>query len=166
MIEYPKIESLYDRDETTHRFKIGEFRCPEFEYLYENMWSATEKVDGTNIRVDWNGIDVTLAVGIISSRSPKRPAHCSGISNSYFTARSNSMAPCWAVAAPGRRASRKVRARFMVCESGRGVSANPYEWLGLKVEVAQLHIRRRTSPSSSPPFPSNPWARGAGRTAW
>ncbi len=61
MIEYPKIESLYNRDEKTHRFNVGEFRRPEFEYLYNNDWVATEKVDGTNVRLGWDGERVTIA---------------------------------------------------------------------------------------------------------
>ena len=61
MIEYPKIESLYMRDEKTHRFRLGDFRRPEFEYLYNNPWTATEKVDGTNIRIGWDGESVEIA---------------------------------------------------------------------------------------------------------
>ncbi len=55
MKEYPKIESLFNRDEKTHRFKLGDFRRPEFEYLWCNDWEATEKVDGMNIRVNYSG---------------------------------------------------------------------------------------------------------------
>jgi hypothetical protein len=32
----------------------GEYTCPEFEYLADNLWTWTEKVDGTNIRVGYN----------------------------------------------------------------------------------------------------------------
>ena len=54
MLEYPKIETLYNRDE---KFKVivGQWRVPEFEYLADNKWIVTEKVDGTNIRVYWDG---------------------------------------------------------------------------------------------------------------
>lgn len=31
---------------------------PEVEYLKDNLWQFTEKVDGTNIRVDWDGKEV------------------------------------------------------------------------------------------------------------
>jgi len=58
MTEYFKIESLYNRDDKTHKFKVGEFRLPEFQYLYKNDWLFTEKVDGTNIRVIWDGENV------------------------------------------------------------------------------------------------------------
>lgn len=61
MIEYQKIESLYNRDEKTHRFILGEFRLPEFQYLYSLPWRWTEKIDGTNIRVEWTGSEVKIA---------------------------------------------------------------------------------------------------------
>lgn len=51
--EYHKIQSIYKRDEQTHKFIIGEFSLPEFEYLQHNTWIWDEKIDGTNIRVMW-----------------------------------------------------------------------------------------------------------------
>ena len=53
MKEYPKIQSVFKRDEKTHKFLEGEWSLPEFEYLKNNIWTCTEKVDGTNIRVIW-----------------------------------------------------------------------------------------------------------------
>ena len=53
MEEYPKIETLLNRDEKTFKVKVGEWRLPEFEYLKDCQWEFTEKVDGTNIRVMW-----------------------------------------------------------------------------------------------------------------
>lgn len=55
MKEYPKIESVFVRDEQTHKFIDGQWRLPEFEYLKDCEWLWTEKVDGTNIRVMWDG---------------------------------------------------------------------------------------------------------------
>jgi len=55
MNKYPKIESLFKRDEA-YKFIEGEFRSPEIEYLKDNIWFFTEKIDGTNIRVLWDGI--------------------------------------------------------------------------------------------------------------
>jgi len=47
MYKYPKIETLFKRDEN---FKItDEIRLPEFENI--KRWLITEKIDGTNIRV-------------------------------------------------------------------------------------------------------------------
>jgi len=53
MEEYPKIQSIFKRDEKTHKFIEGQFSLPEFEYLKDNVWVFTEKIDGTNVRVGW-----------------------------------------------------------------------------------------------------------------
>jgi hypothetical protein len=56
MIEYNKIDTLYKRDmEGTKKLLEGEFRNPTVEFLKDNIWTFTEKVDGTNIRVYWDG---------------------------------------------------------------------------------------------------------------
>ena len=56
---YHKIQSIYKRDmeHPQKPFKFGEFTCPEFEYLQNNIWEFTEKVDGMNIRALWTGKD-------------------------------------------------------------------------------------------------------------
>jgi len=47
MYKYPKIETLFKRDEN---FKVtNEIRLPEFENI--KNWLITEKIDGTNIRI-------------------------------------------------------------------------------------------------------------------
>jgi len=53
MKEYPSIKTVYQRDpETKFRTLMeGRYAIPEFEYLANNQWVYTEKVDGTNIRV-------------------------------------------------------------------------------------------------------------------
>ncbi len=48
-MKYPKIQSIYKRDDA-HRFTT-EFSTSEFEYLANNNWVGTEKIDGTNIRI-------------------------------------------------------------------------------------------------------------------
>ena len=58
-LEYPKIDSIYKRDEKG-RFLIGEYARPEFEYLAGLDWDWTEKIDGTNIRVHWTGESVRI----------------------------------------------------------------------------------------------------------
>lgn len=52
-MEYHKIQTVYMRDPATkHKtLLIGQYSLPEFEYLKNNEWVFTEKVDGTNIRV-------------------------------------------------------------------------------------------------------------------
>jgi hypothetical protein len=57
MKEYPKINSIYKRDEETGKFLEGQWSSPEFEYLANNQWIATEKVDGTNIRIIYSRED-------------------------------------------------------------------------------------------------------------
>jgi len=49
MQEYPKIETVFVRDEKTRRVLPDQLRLPEFGIV--NSWAASEKVDGTNIRV-------------------------------------------------------------------------------------------------------------------
>ena len=61
MIEYNKIETLYKRDmEGSKKLLEGEFRNPTVEFLKDNIWQFTEKFDGTNIRVYWDGPTVTF----------------------------------------------------------------------------------------------------------
>lgn len=61
MIEYNKIETLWKRDmEGTKKLLEGEFRNPAVEFLKDNVWQFTEKFDGTNIRVYWDGHTVTF----------------------------------------------------------------------------------------------------------
>jgi hypothetical protein len=57
MSEYHKIQSIYKRDMTSRRKTLleGQWTIPEFEYLAGNVWTFTEKVDGTNIRVIFQG---------------------------------------------------------------------------------------------------------------
>ena len=56
MIEYNKIDTLYKRDmDGSKKLLEGEFRNPTVEFLKDNIWTFTEKIDGTNIRVYWDG---------------------------------------------------------------------------------------------------------------
>lgn len=53
MREYHKIQTCWHRDPATNHKTLleGVWSEPEFEYLADNQWTFTEKVDGTNIRV-------------------------------------------------------------------------------------------------------------------
>lgn len=55
--KYHKIQSIFKRnmDCPKKSFHMDKFSKPEFEYLQNNMWEFTEKVDGTNVRVAWDG---------------------------------------------------------------------------------------------------------------
>jgi hypothetical protein len=59
MKEYPHINTIWKRDEKG-KIQIGQYSILEFEYLASNEWIWTEKIDGTNIRVMWDGRRVTL----------------------------------------------------------------------------------------------------------
>lgn len=49
---YQKINTLYKRDEKGYIINDGTFVSPEYEYLKSLQWEATEKIDGTNMRVE------------------------------------------------------------------------------------------------------------------
>lgn len=63
MSEYHKIQTVFKRDpETKYKTLLdGEYALPEFEYLADNRWLFTEKVDGTNIRAIWDGESLSFA---------------------------------------------------------------------------------------------------------
>ncbi len=59
MDKYSKIQTIFKRDMAKKgEIILGKYSLPEFEYLKDNEWEFTEKVDGTNIRVHWNGSTV------------------------------------------------------------------------------------------------------------
>lgn len=60
MKEYHKIEGLFERNPETKKLEEGKFRNPIIEYLKNNKWEFTEKIDGTNIRVIWDGHRVSF----------------------------------------------------------------------------------------------------------
>lgn len=61
MRTYEKIETIYARDmEGTKKLIPGTFRNQTIEFLKDNCWEWTEKVDGTNVRVFWDGHAVTF----------------------------------------------------------------------------------------------------------
>lgn len=56
MQAYHKIETVFARDiDGTKKLIEGQFRDPTIEYLANNEWEFSEKIDGTNIRVHWDG---------------------------------------------------------------------------------------------------------------
>lgn len=62
MSEYHKIQSIFKRDMNSKQKTLieGQWTLPEFEYLANNIWTFTEKVDGTNIRVIFNDAVITF----------------------------------------------------------------------------------------------------------
>lgn len=63
MTEYHKIDAPFKRDKTG-KLIYGDWCRPEFKYLYPLDWEFTEKVDGTNIRIDIERIEDTLFITI------------------------------------------------------------------------------------------------------
>lgn len=61
MIEYPKIESLYNRDKETFKVIPDSLRSEEFGIV--NKWWVTEKIDGTNIRVMYDFAENKVTFG-------------------------------------------------------------------------------------------------------
>ena len=61
MTEYVKIPNIFKR-ETFGKNKLieGKYSSPELEYLKDAKWEFTEKIDGTNIRVCWDGYRVSF----------------------------------------------------------------------------------------------------------
>ena len=73
MKQYHKIQTVFLRDPET-KFRtllLGEFAKPEFEYLKDLEWVWTEKIDGTNIRIGWNGINITYRGKTDKANIPK-----------------------------------------------------------------------------------------------
>ena len=55
LVEYHKIKALFERDEQTKKTVEGKYRIEVVQYLASNVWQFTEKIDGMNIRVYWDG---------------------------------------------------------------------------------------------------------------
>lgn len=74
MNEYHKIQTMFKRD-MTHPKKLlmeGQWTLPEFEYLANNTWTWTEKVDGTNIRIKYDGEKVEFGGKTDNAQLPGR----------------------------------------------------------------------------------------------
>lgn len=61
MKTYEKIETIYERDmDGTKKLMPGVWRNKTVEFLKDTNWVWTEKVDGTNVRIYWDGHKVTF----------------------------------------------------------------------------------------------------------
>lgn len=67
---YHKIKNIYERDINNKRIIEGKFTDETIEYLKDNMWEFTEKIDGTNIRIIWDGYKVYFAGRTEKSQIP------------------------------------------------------------------------------------------------
>ena len=60
MREYHKIETIFERSTDGDKcLQWGKFRNPTVEFLRNLPWQFTEKLDGTNTRVYWDGHKVS-----------------------------------------------------------------------------------------------------------
>jgi hypothetical protein len=58
IIEYPKIPGPFKREVSgpnKNKVIAWDWTSPELEFLADTQWIFTEKIDGTNIRVIWDG---------------------------------------------------------------------------------------------------------------
>ena len=71
MKEYNKIETIFNRDlEGTKKLILGSYRNKTVEFLKDCQWQFTEKIDGTNIRVHWDGHKVSFGGRTDSAQIP------------------------------------------------------------------------------------------------
>jgi len=57
--EYEKIETVFVRDDKTKKLNEEIYRNETVEFLKDIEWEFTEKIDGTNIRIYWDGHKVS-----------------------------------------------------------------------------------------------------------
>jgi len=50
-MKYPKINTLWKRDQLSGQIQVGEYALPEFQNI--KKWLVQEKIDGTNIRINY-----------------------------------------------------------------------------------------------------------------
>ena len=72
MREYHKIETVFNRStDGDKRLIQGDYRNETVEYLADNIWQFTEKIDGTNIRIHWDGHNVEVGGRTDRAQIPK-----------------------------------------------------------------------------------------------
>ena len=71
MKKYEKIETVFERDTMgTKKLKYGCYRNDAVKYTAWNEWQWTEKIDGTNVRVHWDGHKVSFSGRTDNSQLP------------------------------------------------------------------------------------------------
>jgi len=82
MNKYTKIDTIFERDENGSKKLIeGKYKDETIEYLRNCEWICTEKIDGTNIGIVWDGHKVSF-----QGRTEKSniPAHLVNKLNELF----------------------------------------------------------------------------------
>lgn len=73
MTEYTKIPAIFKRDTAGSKKLIEGAFCNETtEFLKDNVWVCTEKIDGTNIGIVWDGHKVSYQGRTESAQLPAR----------------------------------------------------------------------------------------------
>lgn len=70
MTEYQKIPNAWRRDPATKKVDFNAWLSPEVEYLQDSIWIATEKVDGMNMLICWDGQRVSLRGKTVNAQLP------------------------------------------------------------------------------------------------
>ena len=84
MNKYHKIQTVFLRDPAT-KFKtllMGRYALLTFNYLQSLQWEFTEKVDGTNVRVKFDGNHITFAGK--TDKAELYPGLVTGLNNTFF----------------------------------------------------------------------------------
>lgn len=72
MRTYEKIKTIFSRDtDGTKRLIPGKWITPTIEYTKDLEWEWTEKIDGTNIRIMWDGFAVSFGGRTNNARIPE-----------------------------------------------------------------------------------------------
>jgi len=71
MYEYIKIPNIFKREQFgNNKLLDGQYSSHELEYLQNCQWIWTEKIDGTNIRIIWDGYRVSIKGRTDNSQIP------------------------------------------------------------------------------------------------
>ena len=73
MKTYHKIQTVFFRDQENNNKTLleGVWSKPEFEALQDIKWSCSEKIDGTNIRILWDGENIEFRGKTDNAQVPK-----------------------------------------------------------------------------------------------
>lgn len=86
MIEYHKIEPPFIREDGTKKLIEGKFKNETLEFLKDLKWQFTEKIDGTNISIVWDGHKVEFHG---RTERAQIPAHLVNKLNDLFSGQVN-----------------------------------------------------------------------------
>lgn len=82
-LKYQKIPNLFFVDPSTHLPVKNEFSKPELEWLKDTPFVGTEKLDGMNMRIMWDGY--RLSYGGRTDKAQFSPAMQEWIQNNILT---------------------------------------------------------------------------------